>query len=68
MRLGLCVVNGLNSRKARGAVRRAKASSRGISLEDFKRRAQLDQGSFRTLAEIGALNPLTHIAARRCGR
>jgi error-prone DNA polymerase len=57
VRLGLCVVNGLNSRKAENLLEQRKLEP-WQSLDDFKRRAQLDRDQLRTLAEIGALNAL----------
>ncbi len=57
IRLGLCIVNGLN--RATGERIAAEArSARYFSLEDFKLRSRVDKSELRTLASIGALNGL----------
>jgi error-prone DNA polymerase len=57
VRLGLCIVNGLDSRKGAAVVEERKRQP-WQSLDDFKRRTQLNRDQLRTLAEIGALNTL----------
>jgi len=57
IRLGLLMVRGLNRDKAL-AMLEARERRPFASLEDFKRRSRLGREELRTLAEIGALNPL----------
>jgi len=55
VRLGFCVVNGLQQEHAEELVRR-RAGQPFRSTEDFKRRVGLTRDELRTLAELGALN------------
>jgi error-prone DNA polymerase len=55
VRLGLCVVRGLNERHASKLVLERNATP-FTSLDDFKRRVEFSKEETRTLAEIGALN------------
>jgi error-prone DNA polymerase len=55
VRLGFCVVNGM--RKERGEALVAEREGAAFrSLDDFKRRVDLNKEEMRTLAELGALN------------
>src|SRR5437870_4687301 len=55
VRLGFCVVNGLQQEHAEEFVRQ-RQDRKFESLEDFKRRVPLSKDELRTLAELGALN------------
>jgi error-prone DNA polymerase len=55
MRLGFCVVNGLQQERAEELVRQHE-DRQFESLDDFKRRVRLSKEELRTLAELGALN------------
>src|SRR5216110_199148 len=55
VRLGFCVVNGLQQGHAEELVRQ-REDRKFESLEDFKRRVPLAKDELRTLAELGALN------------
>jgi error-prone DNA polymerase len=58
VRLGLCVVNGLDHEHAEELVRQRQERA-FESLDDFKRRLPLAKDELRTLAELGALNYFT---------
>ncbi|HEY5035725.1 MAG TPA: error-prone DNA polymerase, partial [Chthoniobacterales bacterium] len=58
IRLGFCVVKGLNSERAQKLVEERNAMA-FRSVEDFKKRTDLTKEELRTLAEAGALNSLT---------
>jgi error-prone DNA polymerase len=55
VRLGFCVVNGLQEEHAEEFVRQ-RQDRQFDSLDDFKRRVSLSKEELRTLAELGALN------------
>jgi error-prone DNA polymerase len=55
VRLGFCVVNGLQQEHAQELVRQ-REDRQFESLDDFKRRVSLSKDELRTLAELGALN------------
>jgi error-prone DNA polymerase len=55
VRLGFCVVNGLQQEHAEELVWR-RQDRQFESLDDFKRRVPLSKHELRTLAELGALN------------
>jgi len=55
VRLGFCVVNGLQQGHAEELVRQ-REDRKFESLEDFKRRVPLSKEELRTLAELGAFN------------
>jgi error-prone DNA polymerase len=55
VRLGFCVVNGLQQQHAAELVRQ-RHQRPFESLDDFKRRVPLSKDELRTLAELGALN------------
>jgi len=55
VRLGFCVVNGLQEEHAHELVKQRQAWQFD-SLEDFKRRVSLSKEELRTLAALGALN------------
>ena len=55
VRLGFCVVNGLQQEHAQKLVREREDRQFG-SLDDFKRRVPLSKDELRTLGELGALN------------
>jgi error-prone DNA polymerase len=55
VRLGFCVVNGLEQERAEELVRR-RQDRQFESLDDFKRRVPLSKHELRILAELGALN------------
>ncbi|MEA3189056.1 MAG: error-prone polymerase [Chthoniobacter sp.] len=57
LRLGLCIVRGLNSAHGEMIVSEC-AHAAFASLYDFKMRTQLGQNELRVLAKIGALNGL----------
>ena len=57
VRLGFCVVKGLRQEHGEEIVRQRQIRP-FQSLEDFKRRTGLTKEELRTLAELGALNPL----------
>ena len=57
VRLGFCVVNGLNRQHA-DALLRARRDKPFASRHDFLARAGLDRDELRTLAALGALNAL----------
>jgi error-prone DNA polymerase len=55
VRLGFCVVNGLQQEHAEELMRQ-REDRPFESLDDFKRRVSLSKDELRTLAELGALN------------
>jgi error-prone DNA polymerase len=55
VRLGFCVVNGLQQEHAEELVRQ-REDRQFESLDDFRRRVSLSKDELRTLAELGALN------------
>src|SRR5207247_4098971 len=55
VRLGFCVVNGLQEEHAHELVKQ-RQDWQFDSLEDFKRRVSLSKEELRTLAALGALN------------
>src|SRR5260370_30536938 len=55
VRLGFCVVNGLQQQHAEELVRQ-RQNRQFESLQDFKRRVLLSKDELRILAELGALN------------
>jgi error-prone DNA polymerase len=55
VRLGFCVVNGLQQEHAEQLVRRRNQKT-FQSMDDFKRRVGLSREELRTLAELGAFN------------
>ncbi|MHA3769921.1 DNA polymerase III subunit alpha [Verrucomicrobiota bacterium sgz303538] len=55
VQLGLCIVNGLDVRRADQLLAERQRAPWN-SIDDFKRRTHLDKDQLRTLAEIGALN------------
>jgi error-prone DNA polymerase len=55
VRLGFCVVNGLQQERAQELVRQ-RQDRPFDSLDDLKRRVRLSKEELRTLAELGALN------------
>ncbi len=55
IRLGFCVVSGLNQNHGEEIVRQ-RQDRQFDSLEDFKRRVPLSKDELRNLAELGALN------------
>jgi error-prone DNA polymerase len=55
VRLGFCVVNGLRKEHGEGLVAERERAA-FTSLDDFKRRVELNKEELRTLAELGALN------------
>jgi error-prone DNA polymerase len=55
VRLGFCVVNGLQQEHAEEIVRQREHRPFG-SMDDFKRRVSLSKEELRALAELGALN------------
>lgn len=57
VRLGFCVVKGLRQEHGEEIVRQRQIRQ-FQSLQDFKRRTGLTKEELRTLAELGALNPL----------
>jgi error-prone DNA polymerase len=58
IRLGFCVLKGLNSERAQKLVEERNAMT-FCSVDDFKKRTGLTKEELRTLAEAGALNSLT---------
>jgi error-prone DNA polymerase len=58
VRLGFCVVRGLNQLRAEEMLRQ-RAAIAFSTMEDFKRRTSFQKEELRTLAEIGALNDLS---------
>jgi len=58
VRLGFCVVNGLQEEHAHELVKQ-RQDWQFDSLEDFKRRVSLSKEELRTLAALGALNCFT---------
>lgn len=57
IRLGFCVVKGLQHEHASELVRQRQLQP-FLSIEDLKQRSSLNKDELRTLAEIGALNEL----------
>ncbi len=55
VRLGFCVVNGLQQEHV-GQIERERKTGMFESLDDFKRRVSLAKDELRRLAELGALN------------
>jgi error-prone DNA polymerase len=55
VRLGFCVVNGLQQEHAEELMRQ-REDRQFESLDDFKRRVSLSKDELRTLAELGAFN------------
>jgi len=55
MRLGLCMVQGLQADHGQAVVEQRRVRDFS-SMEDFKLRVPLNKDEFRTMAEIGALN------------